>query len=240
MEFNINRREFLGFSASVLAFMASFSSLISSPSLATNAINGKFTLPKLPYKTNDLEPYISAKTIEFHYGKHHNAYVENLNKLIQNSEFQKLNLEQIIIKSFGKADYTSIFNNSAQAWNHNFFWHSMKRVGGGKPSEKLLAKIEKDFSSYENFRKIFTEEATKKFGSGWAWLVLTPQKKLAVRTTSDAELPQVFGEIPLFTLDLWEHSYYLDYQNRRVDYINNFLDNLVNWNLPERILKNVI
>ncbi|MDX1950428.1 MAG: superoxide dismutase [Rickettsiales bacterium] len=239
----MNRREFLTFSAPVLAFMAGFASIIGSPSLSY-AFNGNkkssnypFLLPKLPFKPNDLEPYISSKTIDFHYNKHHKTYIDNLNNLVKGTEFEQYSLEQIIIKTFGKKDYISVFNNAAQAWNHNFFWHSMNKNAGGKPSEKLLGKIEKDFGSFDNFRKLFFEEATKKFGSGWCWMVLTSNKKLAIRTTGNAELPQVFGEIPLLTLDLWEHSYYLDYQNRRSDYVNVFLDKLVNWSLADRIVE---
>ena len=182
------------------------------------------TLPELPYAQNALEPHISANTLSFHYGKHHQAYVTNLNKLIAGTEFEKASLEEIVKKSSGP-----IFNNAAQVWNHTFYWHSMKPAGGGVPSGELAKQIEKDFGSLDKFREEFTAAATTQFGSGWAWLVLDKSGKLKVIKTANAETPLTTGDTALLTIDVWEHAYYLDYQNRRPDYIATFLDKLANW-----------
>jgi len=182
------------------------------------------TLPELPYAQNALEPHITANTLSFHYGKHHNAYVTNLNKLIPGTEFEKLSLEEIVKKSSG-----GIFNNAAQVWNHTFYWHSMKPSGGGAPSGELAAQIAQDFGSLEKFKEEFTTAATTQFGSGWAWLVLDKSGKLKVTKTANAETPITTSDTPLLTIDVWEHAYYLDYQNRRPDYIATFLDKLANW-----------
>jgi Fe-Mn family superoxide dismutase len=186
-----------------------------------------FTLPSLPYEQDALEPHVSANTMSFHYGKHHNAYVTNLNKLIEGTDFAGATLEQIIAKSDG-----GIFNNAAQVWNHTFFWHSMTPAGGGKPSGKLAEKIDADFGSFDKFREEFTAAATTQFGSGWAWLVVD-NGKLKVVKTANAETPLKSGQTPLLTLDVWEHAYYLDYQNRRPDFIQVFLNNLANWGFAE-------
>jgi Fe-Mn family superoxide dismutase len=191
-----------------------------------------FTLPPLPYEQDALEPHISAKTFSFHYGKHHNAYVTNLNKLIEGTDFANATLEQIIAKSDG-----GIFNNAAQVWNHTFFWHSMKPSGGNKPSGKLAAKIDEDFGSFDKFKEEFAAAATTQFGSGWAWLVLE-NGKLKVTKTPNAETPIRVGQTPLLTLDVWEHAYYLDYQNRRPDFIQVFLNNLANWSFAEENFAN--
>lgn len=191
------------------------------------------TLPELPYEQNALEPYISASTLSFHYGKHHNAYVTNLNKLIPGTEFEKSSLEEIIKKSSGP-----IFNNSAQVWNHTFYWHSMKPAGGGAPSGELAAKIVADFGSWDKFREEFTTASTTQFGSGWAWLVLDKSGKLKIAKTSNAETPLTTSDVPLLTIDVWEHAYYLDYQNRRPDYIATFFDKLVNWEFAARNFAN--
>ena len=192
--------------------------------------------PPLPYAENALEPVISAKTIGFHYGKHHKAYVENLNKLIAGTEFEGLPLEEIIKKTSGKSDHSGIFNNAAQAWNHTFFWNSLKSNGGGKPSEILVKKIEESFGSFDVFIKELTEAAKTQFGSGWAWLVLDG-KKLKVIKTPNAETPITTGLIPLLTIDVWEHAYYLDYQNKRPDYITSVLEKLINWEFAANNLK---
>ncbi len=183
-----------------------------------------FTLPELPYAQDALEPHISAKTLSFHHGKHHNAYVVNLNKLIENTEFAGLSLEEIIKKSASGP----IFNNAAQVWNHTFYWHSMKPHGGGKPTGEIAKRIDSDFGGYDKFRQAFAEAATTQFGSGWAWLVLE-NGKLAITKTGNAETPITKNQIALLTIDVWEHAYYIDFQNRRPDYISIFLDNLVNW-----------
>ncbi|MFN3605060.1 MAG: superoxide dismutase [Leptonema sp. (in: bacteria)] len=195
------------------------------------------TLPELPYEKGALEPYISSKTIEFHYGKHHQAYVTNTNNLIQNTHLEQADLETIIKESASDPSKQGIFNNSAQVWNHTFYWHSMKPKGGGEPSQSLMDKITAHFGSFENFKNEFKQAATTQFGSGWAWLVWDlADNKLKVIKTSNAETPIVKNLKPLLTIDVWEHAYYLDYQNRRADYIDTFIQHLVNW---EFALKNL-
>lgn len=184
--------------------------------------------PALPYAENALEPVISAKTVGFHYGKHHKAYVDNLNKLIAGTEFEGLPLEEIIKKTDGKPEHAGVFNNAAQAWNHTFLWKSLTTNGGGKPSEGLMKKIEESFGSFNDFLKEFTETAKTQFGSGWAWLVLEGNK-LKVMKTPNAETPLTMGVTPLLTIDVWEHAYYLDYQNKRPEYVTIVLDKLINW-----------
>jgi Fe-Mn family superoxide dismutase len=196
----------------------------------------EITQPPLPYKEDALEPYISKRTIEFHYGKHHKAYVDNTNQLAGAAGLAGLSLEELIKKSAGSADMTSLFNNAAQAWNHNFYWKSML-PGAHKPDKRLDKMIEASFGGYDNFAKEFENAALTQFGSGWAWLVLD-QDKLKVTKTSNADNPLVHGQVPLLTLDVWEHAYYLDYQNRRADYVKAVRDNLLNWefaasNLPK-------
>lgn len=190
----------------------------------------------LPFAENALEPAISANTIGFHYGKHHKGYVDNLNKLIAGTEFEGLPLEEIIKKTAGKPEHTGIFNNAAQAWNHTFFWNSLSPKGGGKPSEALLKKIEESFGSFDDFVKELTEAAKTQFGSGWAWLVLDGNK-LKVMKTSNAETTLTMGIKPLLTIDVWEHAYYLDYQNKRPDYATAVLDKLINWEFAAKNLK---
>ena len=195
-----------------------------------------FDLPKLPYEQSALEPHISAETLGFHYGKHHNAYVVNLNKLVEGTEFESQSLEAIMKATAGVADKAGIFNNAAQVWNHTFYWNSMKPAGGGTPSGDLLSKIEADFGSLDAFVEAFKAAGATQFGSGWAWLVLR-DGKLAVEKTANAECPLTSGAVPLLTMDVWEHAYYLDYQNRRPDYIETFLTKLVNWEFAETNLE---
>jgi Fe-Mn family superoxide dismutase len=185
-------------------------------------------LPSLPYAENALSPVISANTIGFHYGKHHKGYVDNLNKLIAGTEFANLPLEKIISGTAGKADKTAIFNNAAQTWNHTFYWRSLKPGGAGEPSAVLKQKIETSFGSLDACKKELAAAGTSQFGSGWAWLVVDGEK-LKVVKTGNAEVPMTAGLKPLLTIDVWEHAYYLDYQNRRADYINAVLDKLMNW-----------
>lgn len=182
-----------------------------------------FTLPALPYAQDALEPHISAETLSFHYGKHHQAYVTNLNKLIEGSELENASLEDIIQKSEG-----GVFNNAAQVWNHTFYWNSMSPNGGGMPSGELGDKIRNDFGGFDKFKEEFKTAAATQFGSGWAWLVLD-NGTLKVVKTGNAETPLTKGQTPLLTIDVWEHAYYLDYQNRRPDYIATFFDKLANW-----------
>ncbi len=190
------------------------------------------TLPELPYSKDTLEPHISAKTLEFHHGKHHNAYVTNLGKLIAGTPLENLSLEEIIMKSAKDSSMTGIFNNAAQVWNHTFYWNCMKKNGGGKPSGKIAAAIDKAFGSYEKFIEEMKNAATTQFGSGWAWLVKEGDA-LKIMKTSNADTPMVHGAKALLTIDVWEHAYYLDWQNRRPDYVAAFLDNLVNWEFVE-------
>ncbi len=187
-----------------------------------------FTLPALPYDKTALEPYMSANTFDFHHGKHHNTYVVNLNNMIKDTDLAAKSLEEIILATAGKSDKAGIFNNAAQVWNHTFFWNSMKPNGGGKPSGALAAKIETDFGSFEAFATEFKNAGVTQFGSGWAWLVLDGGK-LKVTKTANADLPMAHGQVALLTADVWEHAYYLDFQNRRPDYLASFLEHLINW-----------
>ncbi|MFB2919556.1 superoxide dismutase [Aerosakkonema funiforme] len=187
-----------------------------------------FTLPDLPYAANALEPHMSANTFSFHHDKHHAAYVNNLNNLIKDTELADKSLEEIIKATFKDSSKVGVFNNAAQVWNHTFFWNSMKPGGGGTPSGALADKINADFGSFDKFKEEFKNAAATQFGSGWAWLLLD-NGTLKVSKTPNAENPLAHGQTALLTLDVWEHAYYLDYQNKRPDFIATFLDNLVNW-----------
>ncbi len=196
-----------------------------------------FILPKLPYAKADLAPHMSAETFDFHHEKHHMAYVTNLNKLLEsNIELASKNLEEIIVATHKNASLAGFFNNAAQVWNHTFFWHSMKKNGGGKPSAKLLSQIEKDFGSYDKFQDEFKQAGATQFGSGWAWLVVDESGKLKVVKTSNADTPITSGLKPLMCCDVWEHAYYIDYRNRRPDFLSSFLNHLVNWDFAEKNL----
>lgn len=192
-----------------------------------------FTLPELPYAQNALEPHISANTLSFHYGKHHQAYVTNLNNMVKDTPLAGKSLEEVIMDSSKDASKAGIFNNAAQVWNHTFYWNSMKPNGGGKPTGALAKKIDEDFGSYDKFVEAFKQAGATQFGSGWAWLVLDGGK-LKVTKTPNADLPMAHGQKALLTMDVWEHAYYLDFQNRRPDYITTFLDKLVNWEFAEK------
>ena len=194
-----------------------------------------FVLPKLPYQKTDLEPHISRDTLNFHYDKHHQTYVTKLNGLVEGTNLEGMELEDIIKETAGKADLAGVFNNAAQVWNHTFYWHSMKKDGGGKPSADLLTRIEKDFGSFEDFCAAFKQAALTQFGSGWAWLVAEGDT-LKIAKTGNAETPLTQDVTPLLTCDVWEHAYYLDYQNKRPDYVDTFLAHLVNWDFVERNL----
>lgn len=185
-------------------------------------------LPPLPYDENALEPVITSKTISFHYGKHHKGYVDNLNKLIAGTEYAGLSLEKIITSTAGKPEKNAIFNNAAQTWNHTFYWNSLTPKGGGEPPVALKQKIEASFGSVDACKKEFATAAVAQFGSGWAWLVLE-SGVLKVVKTANADIPMTMGFTPILTIDVWEHAYYLDYQNRRADYANAVLDKLINW-----------
>jgi len=193
-------------------------------------------LPALPYAKDALEPYISSHTLEFHYGKHHQGYAANTAKLTTGTKLEKLPLAQIIQKTHGVKELASTYNNAAQLFNHNFYWESMKPKGGGKPQDRLLQAIEQSFGSFDAFVKTFSESAAAQFGSGWTWLVKDGDQ-LKVINTGNADTPIATGTVPLLTIDVWEHAYYLDYQNRRTDYIRAFLDHLVNWEFAGRNLE---
>jgi len=187
-----------------------------------------FELPSLPYAEDALEPVYSARTISFHYGKHHRAYVDNLNKLIAGSDLESASLEAIVKGSAGDAAKAGLFNNAAQAWNHAFFWRSMKPGGGGAPGGDLAERIESAFGGLEQFVAAFKTAAVGRFGSGWAWLV-EDRGALKITTTANAETPLTGAGTPLLTVDVWEHAYYLDYQNRRPDWVQAFFYQLVDW-----------
>ena len=185
-------------------------------------------LPNLPYAENALEPHYSAKTISFHYGKHHKAYVDNLNKLTPGTPLDGKSLEDIVMASAGDASRVGVFNNSAQVWNHTFFWSCMKPGGGGRPTGEVARRIDQAFGSYEKFAEQFKATAVGRFGSGWGWLVLDAGT-LKIVSTANADTPMASKQSALLTVDVWEHAYYLDYQNRRPDFVQAFLDHLVNW-----------
>ncbi len=185
----------------------------------------------LPYPDNALEPVVSAATLSFHHGKHHKAYVDNTNAAIKGTDREAQPLEEIVKLAAAGSDEKSrkLFNNAAQVWNHDFYWKSMSADGGGKPKGDLLAAIERDFGSFEKFAEEFAKTATGQFASGWGWLVQEDGGKLAVMATSNADLPLVHGKRALLTVDVWEHAYYLDHQNRRADYVREWIDKLANW-----------
>ena len=218
----LNRRELLLASAAGAAALT----LGGLPGSARAA--APVVLPPLPWADSALAPVISANTIGFHYGKHHQGYVTNLNKLTAGTPMADQSLEQIVRATAGKADQAAIFNNAAQVWNHTFYWQSLKPGGGGEPPAALKAKMEASFGSVEACRKELTAAATSQFGSGWAWLVADGDA-LKVVKTGNAETPLTGAMRPLVTIDVWEHAYYLDYQNRRADYVAAVLDKLINW-----------
>lgn len=217
----LSRRTFLKVSGAVLATAA-----VGAPRRASAA--APIALPPLPYPENALEPVISAKTIGFHYGKHHNGYVVNTNNLIAGTEFADMPLEKIVAATAGNADKAAIFNNAAQVWNHTFYWKSLSPKGGGRPPAGLAQRIEASFGSVEACVKELSTAAVTQFASGWAWLAKEGDR-LRVVKTPNAETPLIRGMKPLLTIDVWEHAYYLDYQNRRADYVAAVLDKLINW-----------
>ena len=194
--------------------------------------NTPHTLPPLPYVENALDPVISARTVGIHYGKHHKTYVDNLNKMIADTELMGLSLEEIISKTTGQANKAGIFNNSAQIWNHTFYWNSLSQKGGGEPPLILKQKIESSFGSLDSCKKELAAAAMTQFGSGWAWLVMNGDK-LEVTKTANAESPLSMGAKPLLVIDVWEHAYYLDYENRRIEYVNAVIEKLINWGFAE-------
>jgi superoxide dismutase, Fe-Mn family len=194
-----------------------------------------FTLPPLPYADNALEPVISANTISFHYGKHHKTYVDNLNNLVKGTDYESASLEKIITETAGKSDRAPLFNNAAQIWNHTFYWNSLKGNGGGKPTGKLATMIDAAFGGYDNFKKELSATTVSQFGSGWGWLVVDGGA-LKIVKTANAEVPFTKGQKPLLTIDVWEHAYYLDHQNKRAAYVDAVIDKLLNWDFAAQNL----
>jgi superoxide dismutase, Fe-Mn family len=192
-----------------------------------------FDLPPLPYAQDALAPHISAETLEFHYGKHHRGYIDKINGLVENTDWIGKFLDEIIRGTAGNPDKAAIFNNAAQAWNHEFYWQSMRSGGGGAPSADLAKKIEADFGNFNNFKNAFASAAATQFGSGWAWLVME-SGSLKIVKTANADTPMVHNQLPILTIDVWEHAYYIDYRNRRADYIAAYLDHLVNWDFAAK------
>ena len=243
----VDRRELLtgalaGVGAIALASRAAATTSRSSsdptptPAITSMTQATPFQLPTLPYADTALEPVMSARTFSFHHGKHQKAYVDILNGLVKdNAELSSMSLEALIKKFAGDPNKTGLFNAAAQVWNHTFFWSSMRPGGGGKPTGRILEKIDASFGDFDKFKTAFTEAAKTQFGSGWAWLVADGDK-LAVVKTPNADTPIAQGKKCLLTLDVWEHAYYLDFQNRRPDYIAAFLDKLVNWEFAEKNL----
>lgn len=196
------------------------------------------SLPPLPYSEDALAPIISAKTLSLHHGKHHKAYVDKVNELVLGTELEAQSLEQIVMATSGKSDKTELFNNAAQAWNHNFYWRSLTPKGGGTPGTALADKINAAFGSHDAFKKQFADAAVKQFGSGWAWLAADGHS-LRIVKTSNADLPLTKGLTPLLAIDVWEHAYYLDYQNKRPDYVAAVIDKLLNWEFAAQNLVRV-
>jgi Fe-Mn family superoxide dismutase len=225
------RRSFLFGSASCLAA----ANLAARPRALWADDAPPLTLPPLPYGEDALAPHISAKTVSFHYGKHHKAYVDNVNNLVKGTDLAKLELTALIKAAADKQDSPALFNNAAQVFNHTFYWNSMKPGGGGKPTGKIAAAIDSAFGSFDKFVLAFSDAAKTQFGSGWAWLV-TDGAKLSVLKTANAGTPLVQGLKPLLTIDVWEHAYYLDYQNRRPDYVKAWIENVANWDFANRNL----
>lgn len=191
-----------------------------------------FQLPKLPYSISALAPVISEETMAFHYGKHHQTYLTNLNKLIVGKPYEQMMLEDVVMMS--KDFDTAVFNNAAQAWNHTFFWMCLSPRGGGEPAGRLLNAILQTWGSFDAFREAFIAKATGNFGSGWTWLVMTPEEKLEIVNTSNADTPLASDNIPLMVVDVWEHAYYIDYRNARVDFVRGILDRLIDWEFVAR------
>ena len=194
-----------------------------------------FTLPPLPYADNALEPVISANTLSFHHGKHHKTYIDNLNNLIKGTPYEGASLESIVTDTAGKADKVAIFNNAAQTWNHTFYWNSLKGNGGGQPAGRIAQMIESAFGGFDNFKKEFSATTVSQFGSGWGWLVLDGSA-LKIVKTGNAEVPFTKGQKPLLTIDVWEHAYYLDHQNKRAAYVDAVIDKLLNWDFAAQNL----
>lgn len=227
----LNRREFIAASVTAGAAMA----MEGGAAVGGEAAAAPFVLEPLPFAENALEPVVSAKTLSFHYDKHHRGYLNNLNRLIENTPYAKMPLEQIVRETAGKAEATGLFNNAAQTWNHTFYWKSLK-PGGCEVPAALRSKIEADLGSVEACTKALAEAAVTQFASGWAWLV-SDNRRLKIVKTSNAETPLTQGAKPLLTIDVWEHAYYLDYQNRRADHVAAVIAKLLNWDFAAKNLQ---
>lgn len=199
-----------------------------------------FTLPALPFAPNALEPHISEKTISFHYGKHHQGYLNMLNKLVEGTNYATMTLDEVVCKSHGRIEDVAIFNNAAQVWNHTFYWNSIKPNGRGNPEGKLHDAIIRDFGEVQKVIDGLKNAATTQFGSGWAWLCSTPEGQLIIQKTGNAQNPMTDGLVPLLTIDVWEHAYYLDYQNLRVSYVDVFFEHLVNWEWAQQNYEKIV
>lgn len=222
----------------------------------SGVVTARFELRPPPYPLDGLEPHMSQETLEYHWGRHHRTYVENLNKQIVGTDLDGLSLEDVVLVSYNKGDMLPAFNNAAQAWNHEFFWESIKPGGGGKPSGELLKLIERDFGSFKDFLERFKSAAASQFGSGWAWLAYKANrldvanavnplpkeedKKLVIVKSPNAVNPLVWDYSPLLTIDVWEHAYYLDFENQRPDYISTFMDKLVSWEAVSARLESAV
>jgi Fe-Mn family superoxide dismutase len=229
----MKRREFLAWSIKAgAALMVPFNGVGCQRQADSTAI----ALPDLPFAKDALEPHISSRTIEFHYGKHHQGYVGKVNTLAKETSFAGMPLESIVRKSAGDKKYSAIFNNAAQVFNHNFYWNSMRPDGGGPPKGEIMDRIQASFGSYDAFRSAFVNSATTQFGSGWTWLVKRDEA-LEIMSTGNAGTPIAKDISPLLVVDVWEHAYYLDYQNRRRAYVDAFLNHLVNWTFAEKNLR---
>lgn len=229
----MERREFLkvsaGAGAAALFYLTGFG-------CSSRTEDARFGLPDLPYPADALEPHISERTVRLHYGKHHAGYVAKTKQGAKGTRYGSMDLTEIIRRARGKSEATALYNNAAQAFNHNFYWHSLTpKGGGGKPTGVMKALLDKAFGSYDGFRRAFLSRAGAQFGSGWIWLV-QDEDQVKITATSNADTPVAYGEVPLLTVDLWEHAYYLDYQNRRTDYVTVCLDHLLNWNFAEKNL----
>ena len=192
-----------------------------------------YSQPALPYADNALAPHISTETIGFHYGKHHATYIKKYNDMVAGTPFDDQNIEDVIVATANNPEKTGLFNNGAQAWNHSFYWNSLSPNGGGKPSGEIAGKIDTDFGNYDAFKEELANAAATQFGSGWAWLVLD-KGQLKVVKTANAQTPLTSGMIPILTIDVWEHAYYLDFQNRRPDYVAAVIDDLLNWDFASQ------
>lgn len=226
---HVSRRRFLSLSAQAGVLM------LAGTLFGCKHPESKILLPGLPYSEDALEPVISAKTVQVHYGKHHKGYIDKLNKLLADTPLAGQSLMEIIRASVGRPESRKIFNNAAQAWNHQFYWRSLKPNGGGKPSGVVKNKIDNAFGSVKDFKSEMINAAVAHFGSGWLWLVAT-NDQLKIVTTGNADVPLAEGMKPLLAIDLWEHAYYLDYQHRRTDYVEAVIDKLINWTFAQENL----